>query len=111
MKNRDGSYEQVGKVKGVEIVVREDNFRDWDTGGGNTLKGKETQHTQESAPQGTKYPERSFTPATKQTLKSSHTSSRLSVKNNPWPAPRAIYLYEGTNKSVTLLSSAPTPDP
>lgn len=28
LKNRDGSYEQVGKVKGVEIVVREDNFRD-----------------------------------------------------------------------------------
>lgn len=26
--NRDGSYEQVGKVKGVYIVVREGNFRD-----------------------------------------------------------------------------------
>lgn len=39
-----------------------------------------------------------------------HTSTKLSVKNNPRPAPRAIHLYQGPNKYETSLSS-PTPDP
>lgn len=32
------------------------------------------------------------------------------MKNNPWPAPRAIHLYQGWNKYGIPLSS-PTPDP
>jgi hypothetical protein len=75
MKNRVVCrHEQVGKEKGIEIAIRDGNFKVGVTAGGYTPKHKErTSCPRIMAPQVTKDLGRLFPPTTKQTLNSPPT--------------------------------------